>query len=50
MPSQPPGPTVFSWDLFLMFKYRQDIIPGHYAVGDLLFSLSLMPNEERPWS
>jgi hypothetical protein len=45
-PSRPPGPTVFNWDLFLMLKYRQDLIPGHYAVGDLLFSLSLMPNEE----
>ncbi|MES4907771.1 MULTISPECIES: hypothetical protein [unclassified Streptomyces] len=42
----PPPPKVFTWDLFLMLRYRQDIVLDGYGVGDLALSVSLMPNEE----
>jgi hypothetical protein len=42
----PRPPEIFNWDLFLMLRYRQDIAHDKYGLGDLLFSVSLMPNEE----
>ncbi|WP_340111980.1 hypothetical protein [Maribellus mangrovi] len=37
---------VVSWDLFAMLKYRQDWKPSGYGLGELLYAVSLMPNEE----
>ncbi|WP_395703595.1 hypothetical protein [Aquabacterium sp.] len=37
---------VVSWDLFLMLKYRQDWRATGYGLGELLHTVSLMPNEE----
>jgi hypothetical protein len=37
-------PTVF--DLFIMEKYRQDWKPNGYGLGEMTFSMSLLPNEE----
>ncbi|UVI29273.1 hypothetical protein [Paenibacillus spongiae] len=58
-PPKPPGPTVapagpasraepiiVSWDLFIMIKYRQDWESKGYGIGDLLYTTTLMPNEE----
>ena len=42
----PEPPTVFQWDLYLMLKYRQDVQPAAYGLGELIFSTSLLPNEE----
>jgi hypothetical protein len=39
-------PKIFAWDLFLMLRYRQDSKLDRYGLGDLLYSVSLMPNEE----
>ncbi|MEI6002434.1 hypothetical protein H3V53_36540 [Paraburkholderia bengalensis] len=33
-------------DLFVMEKYRQDWTPSGYGLGELVFSISLAPNEE----
>ncbi len=41
MPSQ-----IVSWDLFVILKYRQDWRPNGYGLGELVYSTSLMPNEE----
>jgi|GEM_PF-2123800 len=45
-PSPQRPPEHVSWDLFLMLKYRQDWVPSGYGLGELLFAISLMPNEE----
>ncbi|MDD1660432.1 MAG: hypothetical protein LUQ62_04410 [Methanomicrobiales archaeon] len=37
---------VFSWDLFVMLKYRQDWSPSGYGLGEMLYGISLLPNEE----
>jgi hypothetical protein len=39
-------PLVVSWDLFLMLKYRQDWKPSAYGLGELINTMSLLPNEE----
>lgn len=41
---QPAG--ICSWDLFVMLKYRQDWCPSGYGLGELLYAISLLPNEE----
>ncbi len=35
-----------SWNLFLMLKYRQDWRQSGYGLGELLYTISLLPNEE----
>lgn len=50
-PAQPvdepePPPTLVPYDLFIMLKYRQDWRPTGYGIGELLYTTSLMPNEE----
>jgi hypothetical protein len=39
-------PTISPLDLFVMLKYRQDWRRRGYGIGDLLFTTSLMPDEE----
>ncbi len=39
-------PSPSPWDLYLMLKYRQEWTPGSIGLGDQLFTLSLLPNEE----
>jgi len=39
-------PIPLQWDLYLMLKYRQEWAPGGTGIGDLLFTTSLLPNEE----
>ncbi len=43
---QEPGIDIVYWDLFLMLKYRQDWRPSGYGLGDLIYTMSLLPNEE----
>ncbi len=38
--------SYITWDLFLALKYRQDWRPTGYGLGELLYSISLLPNEE----
>lgn len=40
------GPDVFDWDLFLVLKYEQKWTPGGYGLGELLYTVSLLPDEE----
>ncbi|GIK73613.1 MAG: hypothetical protein BroJett021_26010 [Chloroflexota bacterium] len=40
------GENAYPWDLFLMLKYRQDWKPSGYGLGDLIYTVSLLPNEE----
>lgn len=40
------GANTYPWDLFVMLKYRQDWRPSGYGLGDLIYSVSLLPNEE----
>lgn len=42
----PPPPVLVLYDLFVMLKYRQDWTPTGYGIGELLFTTSLMPDEE----
>ena len=37
---------VIHWDLFLILKYRQDWKPSGYGLGNLVYTTSLLPNEE----
>lgn len=37
---------LFSWDLFLILKYQQKWTPSGYGLGDLIYTISLLPNEE----
>ncbi|MCB2176708.1 MAG: hypothetical protein KQH57_12925 [Actinomycetales bacterium] len=34
------------WTLGMVYKYRQDSRPTGYGLGDLIYTLSLLPNEE----
>ncbi len=43
---QGQSPKVVSWDLYLMLKYRQDWQPSGYGLGELVHTMSLLPNEE----
>lgn len=43
---QEPGVDIVHWDLFLMLKYRQGWRPSGYGLGDLIYTMSLLPNEE----
>lgn len=46
-PTEPdPPPLLVPYDLYVMLKHRQDWVPSGYGIGDLLYSTSLMPNEE----
>jgi hypothetical protein len=51
-PQSPPEaggeeqPSILPWDLFAMLKYRQDWKSTGYGIGELLFTTSLMPDEE----
>jgi hypothetical protein len=40
------GENSYPWDLFLTLKYRQDWRPSGYGLGDLVYAVSLLPNEE----
>ena len=40
------GAEMFDWDLFLILKYSQKWTPNGYGLGELLFTISLMPDEE----
>ena len=40
------GPGIVAWDLFLVLKYRQDWKSTGYGLGDLLYTISMLPNEE----
>ncbi len=39
-------PAILPWDLFVTLKYRQDWKSTGYGIGELLFTTSLMPDEE----
>src|SRR2546425_630979 len=39
-------PVIVTWGLYLMLRYRQDWRPSGYGLGELLYAISLMPNEE----
>jgi hypothetical protein len=47
-----PGATIvddgeiFSWDLFLILKYEQKWTPVGYGLGELIYTISLLPDEE----
>jgi hypothetical protein len=45
-PEPEPEPSIMPWDLFVVLKYRQDWRSTGYGIGDLLFTTSLMPDEE----
>ena len=36
----------YPWDLYVMLHYRQDWHPSGYGLGELLHTMSLLPNEE----
>jgi hypothetical protein len=40
------GAQLFYWDLFLILKYQQKWTPCGYGLGELLYTVSLMPDEE----
>ncbi|HYP77190.1 MAG TPA: hypothetical protein VER12_14575 [Polyangiaceae bacterium] len=40
------GGELFDWDLFLILKYEQKWTPAGYGLGELLYTVSLMPDEE----
>src|SRR4051794_19420353 len=40
------GTDLFDWDLFLILKYQQKWTPAGYGLGDLIYTVSLLPNEE----
>lgn len=46
LPSRSTGDTTIHWDLFLTLHYRQDWRPSGYGLGDLIYTISLLPNEE----
>ncbi|WP_437602920.1 hypothetical protein WMF28_14930 [Sorangium sp. So ce590] len=37
---------LFDWDLFLVLKYEQKWTPAGYGLGELLYTISLLPDEE----
>lgn len=52
-PSEPPqdppsssDPIRASWDLFISLKYCRSWTPSGYGLGELLYTMSLLPNEE----
>jgi hypothetical protein len=40
------GENAYPWDLFVMLRYREDWEPSGYGLGDLIYAISLLPNEE----
>lgn len=40
------GGDLFDWDLFLILKQEQKWTPVGYGLGELLYTISLLPNEE----
>src|SRR4029434_3441536 len=34
------------WDLFLILKHQQKWVPTGYGLGELLYTISLLPNED----
>jgi hypothetical protein len=40
------GTDLFDWDLFLALKYEQKWTPVGYGLGELLYTVSLLPDEE----
>jgi hypothetical protein len=40
------GTELFDWDLFLILKYEQKWMPVGYGLGELLYTVSLLPDEE----
>jgi hypothetical protein len=40
------GTEIFNWDLFLILKYEQKWSPAGYGLGELLYTVSLLPDEE----
>lgn len=40
------GVELFDWDLFLILKYEQKWTPAGYGLGELLYTVSLLPDEE----
>jgi hypothetical protein len=40
------GTDLFDWDLFLVLKYEQQWTPVGYGLGELLYTVSLLPDEE----
>jgi hypothetical protein len=45
VPSTEDGSVVY-WDLYVCLKFRHDWVPSGHGLGDLLYAISLMPNEE----
>jgi hypothetical protein len=37
---------IFNWDLFLILKYEQRWTPDGYGLGELIYTVSLVPDEE----
>ena len=40
------GSDVVPWELDMLYKYRQDWKPSGYGLGNLVYTMSLLPNEE----
>jgi len=40
------GSEVFNWDLFLILNYEQKWTPDGYGLGELIYTVSLLPDEE----
>jgi hypothetical protein len=40
------GVDTIPWDLHMLYHYRQDWTPSGYGLGDLVYTTSLLPNEE----
>ncbi|HEY6382993.1 MAG TPA: hypothetical protein VIY07_14450, partial [Pseudolabrys sp.] len=36
---------IFNWDLFLILKYEQRWTPAGYGLGELIYTISLVPDE-----
>ncbi|MFF4879504.1 hypothetical protein [Micromonospora sp. NPDC000668] len=46
-PEEPePQPVLVPYELYVMLRYRQDWTPCGYGIGELLYTTSLMPDEE----
>jgi hypothetical protein len=41
-----PTVEIVYWDLYASLKYRQDWKSAGYGIGDLLYTVSLLPNEQ----